>query len=119
MKTWWDFYPVMILAVALPFLIGLAPTFEFASMTIGGGLVRQYGVNQVASFLPLEAGQTYVDAFMAAGYGGEVLLFLPIALNVSAVMAAITFAVFSGVIGLGNWVKRSELDSQRKASKGA
>lgn len=119
MRTWWDFYPVMVLAVGLPFLAGALPTFEVGTRVLGGGFVRQYGINRVAERLPLEVGQAYIDAFMGAGYGGEVLLFLPIALNLAAVLVAVAYVVFSAVIRLGNWVRRSEFDSQRKASKGA
>ena len=119
MKTWWDYYPVMILAVAGPLLAGAAPTFVVGSNPVGGGVIRQFGINQVAELLPLPVGQAYVDAFMGAGYGGEVLLFLPVAVNVAAMLAMLVYVAFSAVIRVGNWMKRSEFDSQRKASKGA
>jgi len=119
MKSWWDYYPVMIFAVVAPFIPGLLPTVSFNGHFIGGGPIRQFFINQVAEILPVETGQRYVDAFNVASFGGEVALYLPIALNMAACLVLVVYAFYSGLIQVSNWMKRGEFKSQRKASKGA
>ena len=119
MKTWWNYWPIMFLSVILPFIaIGL-PTTMLNGVAIKGGLIRQELVNHVAAVMPVASGQWYIKAFNAASVGEEFLLASPIALNMSSILALITFFIVSGLIGLSNSIKRQEYKSQRKASKGA
>lgn len=119
MKSWWDYYPVMIIAVIIPFIPGGLPTVALKGHYYGGGPVRQFLINKVAMMLPHETGQSYVDAFNAASVGKEYVLYMPIALNLSAGLVVFTFLMLTLKIQIENWMKRSEFSSQRKASKGA
>jgi len=118
-KTWWDYYPAMLMGLVLPLLAILLPTGQLKGHVVGGGPVRQTLINAVSKYLPVDAAGRYVEAFNQATVGGEVVLALPVALNISAVVVAFLFVVLSGVMGLSNWMKRGEFSSQRKASKGA
>jgi len=119
MKTWWDFYPLMIFMVLAPFGVTALPTFVIQRKWVGGGFIREYLMNTVANHLPAESGNAYVEMFATASVFKEYALVLPITLNLSAVCAVITFVVFTCLMNLINWMKRSEFQSQRKASKGA
>ncbi|MCP3671508.1 MAG: hypothetical protein GY814_13975 [Gammaproteobacteria bacterium] len=117
MKTWWDYWPGLLILALLPFLMGVLPTISVKGEYIGGGVIRQWGINSVAEYLPLAAGQQYIDAFVAASYGQECLLFLPLALSFSALLFGGCVLFYSRLIALGNWMKRKEYDDQASASK--
>lgn len=119
MKTWWDYYPVMLLALLLPFLVLLVPTGTIKGHIIGGGPVRQAMVNSVSKVLPPTSAEAYIEAFNTASVSKEVVLSLPVALNLSGALVVFFFLVLSSVMGFQNWMKRGEYSSQRKASKGA
>ena len=119
MKTWWNYWPVMALSVSFPFICTGLPTTAFSGVVVGGGVIRQELVNLVAAVIPVESGQRYIDAFNTASTGEEFLLLLPVSLNISTILALITFLIVSTLLGLSNSIKRQEYKSQRKASKGA
>ena len=117
MKTWWHYYPMLIIAGLIPFGIGTLPTVEVHGNYLGGGPIRQYAINWMADWLPAPANGQLVQAFMNTNQWGEYWLFLPVALNVSLLTCWIAFAVGQAVISLNNWVTSQKYHSQRLAAK--
>ena len=118
MKTWWNYWPLMVIAFLIPFLIGALPTLDFNNKFYGGGIIRQHAINTIAVELPVAANNKYLNAFDSASTMGEYILYLPIALNCSAILMIATFLFFTFTMKVTNWMKRGEYKSQRKASKG-
>lgn len=118
MKTWWDYWPALAFVFALPFAFGALPTVKLLNTYYGGGVIRQYAINTIATFFPTPAGQEYIDAFEHSSKLGEFILYSPIALNISAVLLTISYLLISLVIYITNLIKRKEYKSQRNASKG-
>lgn len=119
MKTWWDYWPLMVFIFVVTFIPFSLPTKEFKGKMLGGGIVRQMAVNRVAEVLPPEAGQRYIDKFNTATSVEEFIIVSPVVLNLATILILITFFILSAWIRFVNWTKRSEFQSQRKASKGA
>jgi len=118
MKTWWDFLGVIILALVVPLLIAVAPTVEINGKFLGGGVVRQWVINNASNFLPVETANFFVSKFENATAIGEAFLFLPFAVNISAALLLIIFCIGNVIINVQNFISTSKFQSQRKKAKG-
>lgn len=119
MKTWWNYLYLVVLAIILPFIAGLLPTVQLKGKYVGGGPTREYFVNLVASILPPEKADILINHFMQASIVKEILLYLPIAINLSAIALLIVYALGTISIEVNNYVKTSIYKSQRQKAKGA
>ncbi|MDX1694887.1 MAG: hypothetical protein R3208_14065 [Ketobacteraceae bacterium] len=117
MKTWWHYYPMLMIAGLIPFAVGALPTVEIDGRYLGGGPIRQAAINWLASWLPSPASGELVQAFMNTNQWGEYWLFLPIALNLSLLIGWVTYGIGQAVISLNNWVSSQKYHSQRQAAK--
>ena len=118
MKTWWNYGFLIVLAIIVPFLIGVLPTIQVKSVYLGGGPVRQFAVNAVAQRLPPDVGNKMVNYFMAGTPVDEMLLYLPIAFNVSAFTLLFVFCFGTVAIETSNFIKNRVYQSQRQKAKG-
>lgn len=116
-KTWWDFYPMMALAAAIPIIAGILPTVQLNGVYWGGGRVRQFAINFVAERLPAEGAQKIVTAFMESNTLGEIMLYMPIALNLVVISVFIAYSLAYTIIEVSNFINRSRFDQQRSNAK--
>ncbi len=117
MKTWWNLYPILFLGSLPPFLIGVLPTVPIEGKLYGGGPMRQAAINWLASWLPADKAALYVENFMTANWFDEFILFLPIAINASLLMAWLWFGLGQTAISVNNWFTNSSYQASRKAAK--
>lgn len=117
MKTWWHYYPMLLLVAAIPFGLGALPTVVFKGTTFGGGPIRQWGVNMIANFLPDHAQTAMIEYFMKSTPFGEYSVYLPFAINVALILTWFMFAIGQLIISLNNWAKAQQFKSQRRAAK--
>ena len=120
MKTWWNLLPAIVLAIVIPFLIGILPTIEVNNKHLGGGPIRQYFINIVAGNISPEKSAHLVELFENATVSGEIGLYLPIALNMSLASLLFMYCIGYTVIEGSNYIKNNIYNSQRsRAKKGA
>lgn len=119
MKTWWNCIPLIIGAIIIPFIAGILPTIKIKNNFYGGGVVRETAVNLLAEILPLEAGNKLVSAFIEGSIKMEILLYLPIAINLSAIALVIAYCLSTIWIESNNLIKTNIYKSKRQRAKGA
>jgi len=119
MKTWWNYVGLIVMAIIVPFIIGLIPTFEFNGKIFGGGPIRQYIVNHIATYLPPSTANELIAQFMNGTTQDEIILYLPIAFNISAITLIIAFCFGTVLIEINNFIKNSIYKSERQKAKGA
>ncbi len=119
MKTWWNYGFFIFFAIVIPFVPGLLPTIQLNGVYLGGGPVRQFFVNSIASHLPQEVGHKMVNSFMTGDIFDEIILFLPIALNISVITLLFVYCICVALIEGNNYVKSRIYHSQREKAKGA
>ncbi|MCG8313812.1 MAG: hypothetical protein MI976_11395 [Pseudomonadales bacterium] len=117
MKTWWHYYPMLIIVALIPLGIGALPTIELNGHYLGGGPVRQFGVNFIAGWLPDQAGNVFITEFMANDPQGEYILYLPFAINTALIISWIAYGTGQTIISLNNWATSKKYHSQRLAAK--
>ena len=117
MKTYWDYLPAFVIVFMLPFLVGAVPTVELNNHFLGGGPVRQYVINLVCEWLPVETSHQMVTAFMQANAWGEYAIYAPIALNMSLVLMWCTALAAYSHVSAHNWFFHQKYQSTRKAAK--
>ncbi len=119
MKTWWNYVYLIVIAMALPLFAGLLPTWEYKGKYFGGGIAREYAINFVAEYLPNEKATLLIEKFMSGTTSTEIMLYLPIAINVSAVALIIVYCVGTILITVNNLITNSIYQSKRQKAKGA
>lgn len=118
MKTWWHYFPLLILSALIPFGAGLLPTLEWEGHYYGGGPVREWAINTMHWVLSDTAQAQLVAHFMRApGIAEEYLLYLPFAFNASLLCVWLGFALGQSAISTNNWFITQKYNSQRKAAK--
>jgi hypothetical protein len=118
MKTWWDYLGLMIFLFLLPIIAGILPTFEKFDKFWGGGVVREYFINLLAGRLPDDKAAILVQKFNESGVGGEILLYLPIALNISLITLFIGYLIGFVSIEVNNFIRTNVYQSKRQKAKG-
>lgn len=118
MKTWWDYLVFLIILYLLPFVAGLLPTFEKFDRYWGGGVIREYFINLVASKLPDDKAQILVEKFNESSTMGEIMIYLPIAINISLITLFIGYLIGFVSIEVNNYIRTNVYKSKRLKAKG-
>ena len=116
MKTWWDFAGLFFLALLIP-LVGFLPTFSFNGKMYGGGIIRQYLVNQIIPIMQPEKARILADYFLSANYWQEAIVYLPIAINFIAILFLTIYCFGSISIQISNFIHRDKYQRQRDSIK--
>jgi len=114
MITWFSLWPFMSIPFLFPFLLGILPVFNVGNHEIGGPLVRQYCINQVASLIPHDIAVVLVNWFNQASYFQEILLHGVISLNIGLLFYPLFFAIGTLVIRTASWSAKTELSESKK-----
>ena len=117
MKTWWHYFPIILFAASIPFLIGALPTVEFNGQYWGGGPIRQFAINALAALLPDITSDHLINSFMKANSREEYLLYTPVAINLSLIFAWLAYGAGQLIISINNWFFKQKYQSQRLAAK--
>jgi hypothetical protein len=118
MKTWWDYAAFLVILYLLPFVVGILPTVERFGRFWGGGPVRQFALNFVSSRMPADKAEILVNKFNDSTTLGEVLIYLPIALNVSLLLLIVGYFIGFLSIEINNYIRTNVYKSKRDKAKG-
>ena len=119
MKTWFNFIPVIAIAILIPIIAILIPTVQIKNNHIGGGPIRQYLVNLIVDIMKPEYANKTVELFNQGSVGVEILLTLPIALNISCFGLILSACLCGLYIEICNYFTSGIYKSQRQRAKGA
>lgn len=115
MLTWIRLWPLLALPSLLLTLLCSLPMFEIRGVTLGGGLVRQWLLNEVLIPLaPMTQAQQLVNWFATASTFQEWCLAMLLAINLNAALLLPLYFIGQGFINLSGWYARTELDLKRK-----
>lgn len=115
MLTWFRLWPLLALPSGLLAVLISLPMFEIRGTVLGGGLVRQWLLNEmVLPLLPIEQAQQLVNWFVNASILQEWCLAMFVGININAVLLLPLYLIGQGFIHLSGWHARTELDLKRK-----
>ncbi len=109
MLTWFSLWPFMTLPFLLSFVLGILPSLSVGGGEVGGALVRQYGVNQLAALMPHDFSMVLIDWFNQASYVEELVLHGVISLNIGLLFYPLFFGLGSLAIRAAAWSAKQEL----------
>lgn len=116
MLTWFRLWPLLALPVFLLTLLISLPMFELRDHLLGGGLVREWLLNNgVLPWLPVEQTAQIIHWFSQANIIGEWLLAFLIVVNINAVLLLPLFFLGELIIQFSAWTMRTELNLKRKS----
>lgn len=115
MKTWWSFIPIMVFVSAIPFILGLIPTFLLDGRYFGGGPIMEWVINWVASWAPVHIAIPLVEHFQQTG---SYWVYLPIAFNLSALLLLLSSLMSKAAMIVLNINKIKQYEKQRQMVKG-
>lgn len=102
----------------VPFIAGVLPTFEKFGHYWGGGPIREFFINFVASRLPHDKAEILVRKFSESTTSGEIFIYIPIALNISLVTLLFGYLISFLSIEINNYVRTNVYKSKRQKAKG-
>lgn len=115
MLTWFRLWPLLALPLFLLSLLISLPMFEVRHQLLGGGLVRQWLLNQgLLPLLPEAQTEQVIHWFAQASPLQEWLLAFWIALNINALLLLPLFFIGKLAIGFSAWTMRTELNVKRQ-----
>ena len=115
MLTWFRLWPLLGLPIFLLSLLISLPMFEIRHHVLGGGLVRQWLVNQgLLPLLPVQQTEWIIHWFTQASVLQEWLLAFLVALNINGALLLPLFITGQLIIRLSAWTMRTELNLKRK-----
>ena len=116
MLTWFRLWPLLALPVFFLSLLFSLPMVEVRHQLLGGGLVRQWLLNQgLVPLLPDMQTAQIIQWFSQASALQEWLLAFLIALNINALLLLPLFFVGQLVIKFSAWTMRTELKLKRQS----
>lgn len=118
MKTWWDYVGLLIFLYLLPFIAGVLPTFERFGRFWGGGPIREFFINFVATRLPQNKAEILVRKFSESTTMGEIIIYFPIALNISLITLFVGYLIGFTSIEMNNYIRTNVYKSKRQKAKG-
>ena len=115
MITWFILWPLLLLPTVAISVLGFLPKVEFLNQAFGGGLVRQWFVNQILlPVLPSDWAWVLVEWYQLASTGQEMGLHFLIALNINAALLPVLYFIGEGLIRFNSWATTSAFRAQRK-----
>ena len=118
MKSWYEFWPLILLFGLLPFVMGLVPTTEFKGSFYGGGVVREATINAATHIMPTKEANAFVKEFMDSTTSGEYKLYLPFAMNMSLLLMWCAYFIGSVVMTINNQINKRSYQARRLSAKG-
>jgi hypothetical protein len=118
MKTWWDYLRPLIFFYLVPFIAGVLPTYQRFGHFWGGGPIREFFINFVATRLPHDKAEILVRKFSEATTMGEIIIYLPIALNISLITLLLGYLIGFLSIEINNYIRTNVYKSKRQKAKG-
>ena len=118
MKSWYEFWPIILLFGLIPLLAGLVPTQEFKGTYYGGGVIREATINAATHLMPTKTANVVVDKFMNSTTSGEYMIYLPFAMNVSLLFMWLAYFIGSAVMTINNLIYKRSYQARRLGAKG-
>lgn len=118
MITWLRLAPWLVVPGVLVFLVGLLPDVTLLGTPVGGGLVREWCVNQLLlPVLPVTDAARVVAWYLQTRLAGELLLHALVALNLNTALLLVLYPLFAGFIRWNHWVAKTDLTLKRTSAK--
>lgn len=117
MKTWWNFWPTLLIVFLAPMLVISSPTFFIRNKPIGGGVIRERLINKFVNIIPTEQGNNIIDIFVSANYIKEVLMITPFSLTIAMLLLTAAALAIKVYMNISNSMKLHQYESERLTSK--
>lgn len=117
MKTWFNYWPVIMIVFILPIILTVLPTEKIKGAFLGGGPVREYIVNQAITFADSDRIDSVVSRFNS-GVTGEIITTIPITILISIAVSWVFFFYLTIWMKLNNWFVKQAYLKQRSTLKG-